>query len=576
MIRFIVLLSAVAFAAAARAELLPSEVAVVAARGNQESEDLAAYYAKARGIPAANVCLIDMPDGEECPRAAWDHQVRPAIVEWLAANDPEHKLRCLATVWGVPLSIAAAAPTAELRAYQDFLAGERGVRVAGLRDTIQQIDALVPPGEVSTHAVGAAAAGVGGAAAAGGKPQPPAETPPPAGSPAELAWLQSQLETAIKAAQSRINALPLGETRQTAQSLLQRYVTAAGGAVILLQNLQQQASSQRDPPPAVVAEFHRLRGAASAWVETRQLLERRPPGIERDLAILPIVDRIGGVLATVPWLDDQLAAAAANLTAASFDSELALVLWPAGYELLGRQPNYLRAEFEPSHLRTAFPTLMVARLDGPTPAAARGIVDAALAAERDGLAGKAYFDSRGITARTDVRKTSQAAAAEFDQAILAAARGFQGETTVPTVVNELPALFAAGECPDAALYCGWYSLGKYVDAFAFNPGAVAYHAAGDEAAGLHDAASQRWCKRLLEDGAAATIGAVFGDDAAAFPWPNEFFRRLAGGDLTLAECYWQTLPATSWSVLLIGDPLYRPFKNRQVAKDQAAIRDAGR
>jgi uncharacterized protein (TIGR03790 family) len=39
---------------------------------------------------------------------------------------------------------------------------------------------------------------------------------------------------------------------------------------------------------------------------------------------------------------------------------------------------------------------MVARLDGPAMAIARGLVDKALQAERDGLWGRAYFDSAAL------------------------------------------------------------------------------------------------------------------------------------------------------------------------------------
>jgi hypothetical protein len=33
------------------------------------------------------------------------------------------------------------------------------------------------------------------------------------------------------------------------------------------------------------------------------------------------------------------------------------------------------------------------------------------------------------------------------------------------VLDEREALFETGTAPDAALYLGWYSLGKYIDAF---------------------------------------------------------------------------------------------------------------
>jgi uncharacterized protein (TIGR03790 family) len=158
--------------------------------------------------------------------------------------------------------------------------------------------------------------------------------------------------------------------------------------------------------------------------------------------------------------------------------------------------------------------------------------------------------------------------------LLAAAGGMEAQTTIPVTVNRGPEMFAAGSCPDAALYCGWYSLGKYVESLKLNRGAVAFHAGGDEAAGLHDAGSQRWCRRLLESGAAATLGAAFGDEPGAFPLPNQFFGMLTQSDLTLAECAWRTQPYASWSLVVIGDPLYRPFRNRRVVREQATIREA--
>jgi len=47
----------------------------------------------------------------------------------------------------------------------------------------------------------------------------------------------------------------------------------------------------------------------------------------------------------------------------------------------------------------------------------------------------------------------------------------------------------------------------------------------------------------------------------AFPIPEIFFGLLFEGRLTLAECYALSKPFLSWQMVLIGDPLYRPFKN---------------
>ena len=133
---------------------------------------------------------------------------------------------------------------------------------------------------------------------------------------------------------------------------------------------------------------------------------------------------------------------------------------------------------------------------------------------------------------------------------------------MPVVIDDKERLFQEGECPDAVLYCGWYSLAKYINAFSWKPGAVGYHIASAECQTLKSKNSQVWCKRMLEEGVAATIGPVSEPYLQAFPVPEVFFGSLVEGRLTLAECYMLSLPYLSWQMVLIGDPLYRPFGNR--------------
>ena len=66
---------------------------------------------------------------------------------------------------------------------------------------------------------------------------------------------------------------------------------------------------------------------------------------------------------------------------------------------------------------------------------------------------------------------------------------------------------------------------------------------------------------MLEDGAAATIGPVAEPYVQGFPLPEIFFGMLLDGYYTLSESYILSLPYLSWQVILIGDPLYRPFRN---------------
>jgi uncharacterized protein (TIGR03790 family) len=65
---------------------------------------------------------------------------------------------------------------------------------------------------------------------------------------------------------------------------------------------------------------------------------------------------------------------------------------------------------------------------------------------------------------------------------------------------------------------------------------------------------------MLERGIAATIGPVNEPYVQAFPLPELFFPLLAEGYLSLGETYLVTLPYLSWQIVLIGDPLYQPFK----------------
>jgi uncharacterized protein (TIGR03790 family) len=234
-------------------------------------------------------------------------------------------------------------------------------------------------------------------------------------------------------------------------------------------------------------------------------------------------------------------------THASVDSELSLVLYGA-YELYRWQPNLLRRSESPLQR-----TFMVSRLDGPSYEIAQGLVDKALAAEAEGLHGTAYVDSRGIYKKD--------AYGQYDQAIRDLALLIQLRSTLPVKEERTGALFEPNACPETALYCGWYSVKKYVDAFDFVPGAVGFHIASYEAVNLRDSASTQWCPAMLRDGITATLGAVAEPYLHSFPDPRAFFSELFEGRC-LVEAYYRSKPFNSWQLQLIGDPLYTPFPRK--------------
>jgi uncharacterized protein (TIGR03790 family) len=233
-------------------------------------------------------------------------------------------------------------------------------------------------------------------------------------------------------------------------------------------------------------------------------------------------------------------------TNASVDSELSMVLFRP-YELYRWQPNMLRGDV----LGLGFRTLMVSRLDGPNYKIIKGLIDKALTAEKTGLKGIAYIDSRGI-----VKKDLYG---HFDQSLRDLAEFIRSSTKMSIKEEQTGRLFAPGSCPQTAVYCGWYSLGKYVDAFDFVDGAVGFHIASVEAQKLRDPNSSTWCAAMLADGITATMGAVDEPYLHTFPQPKAFFVELFKGGC-LVEAYYHTKPYNSWQLVLIGDPLYRPFK----------------
>lgn len=247
-------------------------------------------------------------------------------------------------------------------------------------------------------------------------------------------------------------------------------------------------------------------------------------------------------------------------TRAAVDSELALVL-ADDYPLAGWLANpYFLGFRDQETVVHRDQVLIVGRLDGPDPATVRRLMEDALAVERKGLQGAACFDARW---RDQPLQPGADGYRRYDAALHAAASMLRiGGRLSGVHIDDRETLFQKGDCPRTALYCGWYSLGRYVDGFSWERGAVGYHLASGECATLRTPGSQVWCQRLIEEGVAATIGPVNEPYLQAFPPPDLFFPTLVEGWLSLGETYLVTLPFLSWQMVLIGDPLYRPFAPR--------------
>lgn len=239
---------------------------------------------------------------------------------------------------------------------------------------------------------------------------------------------------------------------------------------------------------------------------------------------------------------------------AAVDSELSLVKVKE-YDLNDwiKNPYYLGYQGQELAI-TKNDVVLVTRLDGPAPETVYRVIDDTIWAEKEGLQGRAYFDARWSEAESAKKNDGYGF---YDLSLHKTAKvvGLR----LPVTLDDGGQLFAPQACPDAALYCGWYSLGKYVDSFSWQRGAIGYHIASSECTTLRRPESKVWCKQMLEKGVAATIGPVHEPYVQGFPLPQIFFSQLIEGYMSLGEAYLVSLPYISWQMVMVGDPLYQPF-----------------
>lgn len=242
---------------------------------------------------------------------------------------------------------------------------------------------------------------------------------------------------------------------------------------------------------------------------------------------------------------------------AAVDSELMLLWWDK-YPLDRWVPNPMNwqvlARLNPTN---APPILMTARLDGPSVEIAERLVDDAVAVEATGLSGMAVIDSRG--SGFDPFRDGDGGYGAYDESMRETARLLE-RTGLKVLSHEKPEVLPPHSAKGVALYCGWYSHANFVDCCEYERGAIAWHLASSEAVTLRNRDSKVWCPNLLKNGVAVTLGPVGEPYTVGFPKPAEFFGFLATGQYTLVECYARTVQMCSWMTVLVGDPLYNPYK----------------
>ena len=251
-------------------------------------------------------------------------------------------------------------------------------------------------------------------------------------------------------------------------------------------------------------------------------------------------------------------------TNASVDSELMLLWWP-NYRLERWVPNPLYFQVSEKYRKGNPPVVMTCRLDGPTAAIAKRLVDDAVAVEEKGLSGEVVIDARGIPFKAAGADVTGHGYGGYDESMRETAKLFE-KAGMKVTLDEKNEVLPPGSAKNVALYCGWYSHGKFVDCCEYVPGAVAWHLASSEMTTLHRPETTVWCPNLLKKGVCATLGPVAEPYTVGFPKPAEFFGFLATGEYTLVESYSRSVVMCSWMTALVGDPLYNPFKKNPKLK----------
>ena len=238
-------------------------------------------------------------------------------------------------------------------------------------------------------------------------------------------------------------------------------------------------------------------------------------------------------------------------TEASIDSELAL-FGVDPYPISGLIPNpFFKKDlpFIQSNLDLIY---LVGRLDGPTQDHCKRMVLDSLEIEEKGLWGRAYIDHalKGGGFAIGDQWMSTIVTKNLDAGI-------------PTVVDRQKNTFTSHyPMTDAALYFGWYTYhrnGPFLNPrMKFKQGAIAVHLHSFSAEQLNNPA-KNWSAALIDRGAAATLGNVWEPYLQASHDFSIFHDRLLKG-YSLIESAYMAMNVISWQSVVIGDPLYRPYK----------------
>lgn len=524
----------------AMAFVAPDQVAVLANRQNPESLQLATYYMRRRGIPAANRVDLNLPTTDTISREVYENDVLQPVRQAFMQHELSPRIKVLVTTFGIPLRVAGPKVTSQEK---EWIHDAQGWMQAAW-DLLQEQEQIAIKQQMNL-------------------------SPSPQSSHDSIISFQGSAQSLTRS-QIHTWRTELQQILQGVRREVERKPEGAGRKTLL--------ASQDKIIRQVFGKFGRKGklGAPSRLSVNDQHEEGRihqvlmslmyqPSEAKRTQAYAIVQEAFGmwGILAFAQW---EVARYEQAEGSASLDSELSLLWWEAGtYPLEGRLPNPLYLGYGDQFKNWPLPLMMVSRIDAPTFTHARGLIEQAMATESSGLQGNVYVDAQGM------KKGPPLSYGYYDSDLQNFAQRFPRGVGYPVQLENTQQRFnKPGQAPNVALYVGWYRLRHYEDAFTFNPGAIGYHIASGEAVNIHNPKELGWCKNALERGIAVTLGPVDEPYLDAFPLPSEFFGLLYSGKYSLVEAYYLSKRYVSWKMVLFGDPLYRPWFKAKPNQQKAA------
>ena len=204
--------------------------------------------------------------------------------------------------------------------------------------------------------------------------------------------------------------------------------------------------------------------------------------------------------------------------------------------------------------------VLTARIDAPSYMTCERMLRDAVEVEKSGLWGRAFVDVANKFPQGD----------QWLEAVVKE----NAQVGIPTVVDRFNDTFTKNyPMTETAIYYGWYDWsvsGPFLNSrFQFRKGAIAIHLHSFSAEQLSDS-KKNWSGPLLEKGAAVTVGNVYEPYLHLTHDFSILQQRLLAG-FSWGEACWMAMPVTSWQGVVLGDPLYQPFKHL----DGSGVKQAG-